>query len=985
MPGAAPSDCDTWTLDRPVAGRSTAVHQATLFALANGMIGVRGGIEELDRDHATILAEAVQHRPISYHERFPGFADATDTRLLGPGVTALAIAIDGLPIDFSAAEKLHCKRQLCVKTATLSRETDWALPDGRRLRVSTLRLVPIGDAPLCVQVVTIEALNFAGLVELSFPIAMASGGGETCDDPRISAKAGFIPAGSQSNARGHVARFVSGGDGTVHLSVAQALSIAGEFGETDLDRSASARLAPGQCMIVNRLVAVAADDQIACTSLDQARLLGIAALSERHQQALDQWWQQSEIAIEGDARLTLAIRYNLLHLFMSASRSDRHGIAAKGLTGEGYEGHYFWDTEVFVLPVLALMQPALARNVLGYRIARLDKARANARALGHSRGALFPWRTIEGDECSAHYPTGAAQYHVNAAIAFALESYINVTGDHSILTEGAADLLVETARLWADLGHFSARRGGAFLIHGVTGPDEYTALVDNDYYTNAMARQHLRFAVRVMAKLQSEDPLAYAAVADRLALDPAETEHWALAADRMWLPVDPASGVHPQDDSFMEKPEFPGLTDPARRRPLLLSHHPMVLYRHRLCKQGDVIQAHQVAGIECSLAQLQRDYDYYEPLTTHDSTLSMTAFGIAAARLSRDEAALGFHRETALIDIDDLHGNSSHGVHMAAMAGSWLILAQGWAGLRIDGDQAELAPRCPAGWLGYRLRFAWRDSRIELRVTPQTSSYRLLDGPAVSLLDDGRIVEIGGNSVELPRPTIGAVIFDLDGVLTDTAEAHYRAWKQLCDETGIPFDRTVNESLKGIDRRGSLERILAAANRTVDATEMAAMLERKNGYYCELIAKFSPADLFPGVRDLLRACQRAGLKIGLASASRNAPELIARLGIAHFFDFVADPASLRAGKPDPEIFTVTARALGIEPSRCLGVEDAQAGIAAIRSAGMIAFGVGDAAVLAEADRVFDRTGSITMASILSAGETPISEIQADYFEEEETL
>ena len=541
-----------------------------------------------------------------------------------------------------------------------------------------------------------------------------------------------------------------------------------------------------------------------------------------------------------------------------------------------------------------------------------------------------------------------------------------MTGDNTVLHDGGAELLVETARLWMDVGHFSDRRGGAFLIHGVTGPDEYTALVDNDFYTNAMARRHLLFAAKVVDELAAGNPGLHRQLAQAVALNGAEVADWRMAAERMWLPVDGELGVHPQDDTFLDKPLFqPRAASDDPHAPQLMRVHPMVLFRHRVSKQGDVVQAHVTAAFDASLAQIARDLAYYEPLTTHDSTLSMTAFACCAAWLGQSEKSLTHWRQTALVDLDNLHGNSDHGLHMAAMAGSWQVLAHGWAGLRLDSAEPWLTPRCPAGWTGYAFRFRWRGSLINVAVTPETTTYTLLDGPQLTIYDHGRAVALSDAAPSMVSPPqIKAVIFDLDGVLTDTAEAHYRAWKRLADEHGIAFDRTVNEGLKGVDRANSLRRILGSAGVTVSDQTFEAMLAQKNGYYVDSIASFSPADVCPGVISLLRDCRRAGLKIGLASASRNAAVLIERLGLARWFDHITDSAKIFRGKPDPEIFLETARALGVAHVSCVGVEDARAGIAAIRGAGMIALGVGGAEHLSDADRVFPAIGSIHLSDVI---------------------
>ena len=938
-------------------------HLGSLHSLANGLLGVRGGAAELSAGHGTILARSWVSSPLDYHERFPGYADATDTRPLGPGITGIRIAIDGSMIDFATGEAIDTHAALCIKTATLEHRSLWRLADGRELAIATQRFVPLGDAALCVQRVAVTPINFSGAISVECPVEMASPANGNAADPRISARIRFVARSLSTDDKVLVAHFEAGAQGKASLAVFQQL--------TGGNHACVSQTVPaGQALTFDRFVALASDggESAALAALEGAASAGFDTLYQHHCRNLADFWHGTAVSLPDDPELERALRFNLLQLFLSASRTSDVGTAAKGLSGEGYEGHAFWDSEVFVLPVLALTRPELARKGIACRIAGLEKARAHARAIGHPRGALFPWRTIGGEECSAHYPTGSAQYHVNAAVAYALEVYLAASADASILADGGAELLVETARLWFDVGHFSERRGGAFLIHGVTGPDEYTALVDNDFYTNAMARRHLRFAARTVGDMATSDPEAFRALVQATGLNDTEAADWLRAAEHMWLPLDPELGVHPQDDSFLDKPLYPAAArEGDGHTPLLMRVHPMVLYRHRLTKQGDVIQAHVTAGLDASLAQVRRDVDYYEPLTTHDSTLSMTAFATCAAWLGNEARALDYWHQTALVDLGNLHGNTGHGLHMAAMAGSWLVLAQGYAGLRFEDEVLRLAPRCPEGWSGYSFRMRWRGALIEIAVTANETGYTLLDGAALELFDHGRPVALCSDPVSVARPEIAAVIFDLDGVLTDTAEAHYHAWKRLTDEHGIPFDREVNEDLKGIDRPNSLRRILAAAGVEVDETTFATMLAHKNDYYVDSIADFSPADLFSGAESLLRDCRRAGLKIGLASASRNAAALVERLGIARWFDHVTDSATISRGKPSPEIFLETARVLGVAPQNCLGIEDASAGIAAIRSAGMTSFGVGSPQHLSDADRVFPAIGSITLSHILEAG------------------
>jgi len=937
----------------------------TLFAVANGVIGVRGVIDELDGGGAdTFLAEGYETRPISYHERFKGFADATDTRFAAPSAAGLTVILDGAPVDFAHARMERCVRTLDFDRGVHERETLWRLADGRKLEVILTRLTPFGAGALAASRARVRLVEGAGEVSIAFPLEgarSAAPDSRETDDPRISARAvhALETIGTRTGASWDGLIQKTRNSGRL-VACAQAC----ETLEAGPGEACAARYTAYE-------VAEAGDPEeligAAAGRAQVARREGFAALAEGHARTLEDFWRGADIAISGDPEFERALRFNLFHLFQSTGRGEGVGTAAKGLCGEGYEGHYFWDTEAYVVPVLVFTAPELARSLLDYRYRTLDKARENARLLDHEKGALYAWRTISGRECSAHYPTGSAQYHINAAIAYAVELYTGATDDLDFLRDQGAEILFETARVWFDVGAFNPRRGGAFCITGVTGPDEYTALVDNNYYTNVMARRHFRAAVSAASRLKSEEPVAYAALAARIGLEESELENWRCAADAMYLGHDRLLGVTPQDDGFLDRPRLDFSAAGEHERPLLLHRNPMTLFRHQVCKQGDVIQAHAMSGEPVSPAQKRRDFDYYEPLTTHDSTLSASAFAIAAIQAGHEAKALDYHRLAAFVDIEDRFDNASHGPHMAALAGSWLALAFGWAGLQVTDGELHLAPQAtPAG--GYAFRFCWRGSVIEARVDARAVTCQLISGPAQTLIHRGRPVEVSGTLRLKHGCKPAAVIFDLDGVLTDTASAHYRAWKRLAEEEGIAFDEAANEALKGVDRMGSLDLILKSAGREAPQAEREAMAARKNGFYLEEIGRFGPGDLFDGALDLLSALSAAGARIGLASASRNAPLLLEKLGISDWFDHVADPARVARGKPAPDIFLACAEALGVSPGACVAVEDSRAGLDAILAAGMASIGIGSPQTLCGADFVAEGVHALSVDVLAGVAE-----------------
>ena len=419
--------------------------------------------------------------------------------------------------------------------------------------------------------------------------------------------------------------------------------------------------------------------------------------------------------------------------------------------------------------------------------------------------------------------------------------------------------------------------------------------------------------------------------------------------------------IFPQDDGFLDKPRLPaGLAGSPGRQPLLLRLHPLTIYRHQVCKQADTLLALMLAGEQVDVAAKRRNFDYYEGITVHDSTLSASTFAVIAAEVGYADKAHRYFLDTLRVDLDDLHGNAAHGLHMAAMAGSWLALTWGFGGLRVHDGLPALAPRLPAAWKSYRFGLRWRGAHLRVEVDGDDVQYSLTEGSALTFLHDGLPQRLhAGQPLRLKcagfadagAVPLKAVIFDLDGVIADTAIVHHAAWKRLADEIGVPFDDATGERMKGVDRRGSLDILLQAATHSYTEAEKHTLATRKNDYYRERIEHLGPRDLLPGARAAIEQVRQAGLKVALASASRNAGLLLERLGIADLFDAIVDANRISRSKPDPEIFLAAANALGVAPDECIGVEDAAAGIASIHAAGMAAVGIGQPLVLAKADLV----------------------------------
>lgn len=997
---------DPWCLTQSQWRPDVAARDETLFALANGALGVRGGCEEsASPTQGTFVASVWERVPIHHHERHFGFARTTDTRTPVADATAIRIRLGSLCVDPADGECLAFERTLDFRHGRLSRSLIWRTPQGATFEVRTQRIVSLAHPGLvCIRWI-LRSPDYAGPVAIDSCIYGNRTAAAQGDDPRFGAGSGLAMHITQTAADANGAWLAQRTRASaIGIVCAQRHRVTGAaFAGASSDANSAqqifaATLEKGASVTIEKYIAYAwtppqstqTDAQLytnAEATLNAALGSGFDALIDAQAQEYANFWNAADLCVDGSRRDEQALRFNLFHLFQSAGRDGTGGIAAKGLTGEGYEGHVFWDSETFVLPVLAFTAPALVKPSLLWRLRTLDRARAHAREMNHARGALYPWRTIDGDECSAHYPSGSAQYHINAAVAFAIKLYVDASDDRSFLAEGGAEMLIETARIWLQIGHFNTRRGGAFCIDDVTGPDEYTALIDNNYYTNRMAQEHLRYAVEVTRELVCNSPRVFAALKQKLDLSESEITDWSRAAEAMYLPYDERLRIVAQDDSFLDKPLWDFAGTPAEKYPLLMHHHPLTLYRHQVCKQADALLALVLAGGDLDRATKRRSFDYYEAVTVHDSTLSASTFAVLAAEVGYADKAQRYFDETLRVDLDDLHANTGHGAHMAAMAGSWLALAWGFGGLRVNHHsitqaRLEFDPTLPLTWRGYRFGIVWQGRRLGIAVDACGATYLLGEGASLQIIHAGECLtlkqgvplsrplrthaaaERDRTQVAFPRP-FKALIFDLDGVLADTAHLHLAAWKRLAGELGLRWDNGIAEKLKGVDRAASLEIVLGAAASNYSDAQKQELADRKNGYYRTAIETFSAKELLPGARATLIAARAAGLKMALASASRSARELVERMGVAELFDHIVDAATVARAKPDPEIFQRAAAALGVYPAACLGIEDAQAGIAAIKSAGMAALGIGDAWTLKQADAVLPNLTSFDLKKFVA--------------------
>ncbi|MCZ2264773.1 MULTISPECIES: glycoside hydrolase family 65 protein [unclassified Isoptericola] len=755
----------------------------SLFAVGNGYLGMRGNVEEgrESHSHGTFVNGFHETWPIRHAEEAYGFAKVGQTIVNAPDTKVIRLYVDDEPLLLPVADLIGYERALDLRDGVLRREILWRTPSGKRVKVASERMVSFVERHLGVMTFEVTLLDADGPVAISSQILNRQDGQDEYHVPAASLGEGFDPRKAEAFA-GRVLQPQTrwGDDERLVLSYrctnsGMTLAVAADHrletvDEWDVRTQVDDDLAKhvfrvdakaGHTIRLTKVVTYHTSRGVPTRelvdrcrrTLDRVRAGGIEEQFTHQRTWLDDYWARSDVEIEGRPEIQQAVRWNLFQLAQATARAEGSGVPAKGLTGSGYSGHYFWDTEIYVLPFLTYTSPRYARNALRFRYQMLDAARRRAKELSQ-KGALFPWRTINGEEASAYYAAGTAQYHIDADISFALVQYVRATGDTDFLRREAVDVLVETARMWEDLGFWRANGDDNFHIHGVTGPDEYTTVVNDNLFTNVMARFNLRAAAFVVEAMREDFPEDYERLADRLSLGVHETTEWTRAADHMSIPYAESIGIHPQDSHFLEREIWDLAATPVTKRPLLLHYHPLVIYRYQVLKQADVVLALFLQGQHFSAEQKLADFEYYDPLTTGDSTLSGVVQSIVAAEVGYHELALEYFVSSLLVDLANLHDNAADGVHVASAGGTWSALAFGFGGMRDHDGVLSFDPRLPQGWEALTFRVQWQGSR--LRVTVRTDELEL-----VAETGEGATVFVRGEQVAVTADE--PVVVALDG------------------------------------------------------------------------------------------------------------------------------------------------------------------------------------------------------------------------------
>jgi beta-phosphoglucomutase len=916
----------------------------TLFTQSNGYMGIRGYAEEGPSEATSDPMQFVA----GYFDRSPV---TRNTMVNLPTLRRIGITLNGEALDLSTGTLRDYTRTLDLRSAVSTRSFTWTSPRGRTTYVSFTSFLSYLHPHIHATAIVIKPENWSGTAHLE---DVFDGSRPTLNQRHFDiTQAGALPDGHLCVIRTRTSQ-LDAGLAAVYRTPAHA-----DWGHPERDELSSRRrfafpLRAGRSSRLYRYLGVTTDFDRdarhrpararATTQAQRARSLGWTTLLKAQKDAWRTLWQQADVVVSGDPERQFKLRFSIFQLLQAYRSGDsRLSIGTKFLSGEHYSGHHFWDTDHFLTPFYLFTMPDAGRDLVAFRLRHLDGARLKAKEK-KCKGAFYPWEACPFDgreNCPewwqdkaatepTHIPCGEIELHINTSVAMLAKRFLDLTNYTRPSRQEINALLIELARFWASRGVWE---NGRYRIKRVIGPDEYHEFVDDNAYTNHTARWNLQ---------QALDAVSTPTAARRHKVTASEIAAWQAIVDGIELGIDPTRGLIAQDATFLSLPEL-DFSAYRGKGPLFRQMSIEEIGKHQAIKQADVLTLFHQLPFAYDHDLMQRCYDYYEPRTLHDSNLSAGSHAVAAALLRRRDDFVRYYDQVLDLDIGGQSYNVMDGLHAANAGNAWSATIMGAAGIRWTASELYCSPLLPEGWTALRFSIYYRGRRLTFKVKPNWVELDYPAGRDISLVVAGRRVRIGKPAGRLrlsTRPL--AVVFDLDGVLVDSAICHYRAWQRIADDIGVAFDEKKNDLLRGVSRRESLM-IMLGGQKALTEPEISDLLHRKNELYKKMIAAAGEALLLPGVKPFLSRLKLAGVKLAVASSSKNAPALLKQAGLdQYYFDAIAHGGHIKESKPHPEVFLLAAQQLGLPPADCLCVEDAPAGIESGHRAGMKTLGIGPA-------------------------------------------
>lgn len=703
----------------------------SIFSLGNGMFGQRANFEE-QYSGETLLGNYVAG--VYYPDKTRvgwwknGYPEYFAKVLNASNWIGINISFDGEALDLATCKVEEFRRELNMKEGWLKRSFKASLPSGKQVEVSSIRICSMARTKVGTLSYSVTPLNFSGEAQIApyvdFDVMNA--------DSNYDEKFWNEQDKSAAEDFSYVLASTKKTDFWVATGMKYKISGGWSAGETTVGEKdkyveviASGKVSQGKTLTIEKFASNISSMYFAKNELvtecrkevEAAAKAGFDTLLQEHKEAWASKWEKSDIIIDGDVSSQQGIRFNIFQLNQTYTGEDeRLNIGPKGFTGEKYGGSTYWDTEAYCLAFyLATSDQEVAKNLVLYRYKHLQKAIENAQKLGFTDGAaLYPMVTMNGEECHNEWEITFEEIHRNGAIAYAIYDYVNYHGDEDYLVDFGLEVLIGISRFWSQRVHWSKNKN-LYVMHGVTGPNEYENNVNNNWYSSKMALWTLGYTLEGLAKHKGSDKLN--TLLQKLNFKESEAEKWQHILDNMYLGYDEKRGVFLQQDGFLDKELMPVGDIPAGQRPINQNWSWDRILRSCFIKQADTLQGIYLFEDEFDLETIERNFDFYEPMTVHESSLSPCVHAILASKLGRKEKAYEMYIRTARLDLDDYNNDTEDGCHTTSMAGTWMAFAKGFAGMRVRNGELYFSPYLPDHWDGYAFKIKFRERNLTIKAS----------------------------------------------------------------------------------------------------------------------------------------------------------------------------------------------------------------------------------------------------------------------------
>lgn len=715
----------------------------TIFSIANGYIGTRGSFTEgyggKFEYHQTYINGVYDYYDYHYEENLTGFPQQGQKFVNVLDGTTIQFFVNEVPLNMATATVVSLKRDYDLTKGTTKREIHYRMGEFDfiltevRLVSQEYRFVMTIDA-------TLQSPNYTGLIELKSLLKQSKKSTQKTMDPRVHDSTSnhlvvesWIPQKNAAICKTVLSNIY------IQSMMVHSIPMTSTVVDNQLVAAKQVYITPTEPLHITKHIihTTSLYDELYQQSGDELyhkfSEFSLNELLKTEEEASTLFWDNSKVEILNNPELNTLLQYSLFQLNRQGGEHYSHNISAKGLSGEGYEGHYFWDTEIYMIPYFTLTNPHKAKNLLLYRYHKMKEAKQEAINLGYQKGIKIPWRTINGMETSPYYPAGSAQFHINSDVSYAIIKYVEATNDLDFLFEYGYELLIETARFLKEAVNY---HDGLYHLNSVTGPDEYTTVVDDNFYTNVMLQYHFEKCVQYYKTYHQE----LSKVVKVLGITQDEIKQYDDISKHINLPYDDSLGIYIQDRNFLNKQKLDIDSIPREKFPLLLHFHPLYLYKHQVLKQADTMLALLLLD-RFEEDVVRRSFEFYEPITTHDSSLSKCIYSIIAFQLNRVEAASNYFRRVLETDINDIHNNTKDGLHVANLGGSYLGFVYGLIGLRIHQDHITLYPRVTNEINNYKIQFKYHGNTVGVSVNEHVT---ITTTGAVSLKIYDKDIEVNG-------------------------------------------------------------------------------------------------------------------------------------------------------------------------------------------------------------------------------------------------